>query len=108
MSDDIRIGIIGIGQIGKHHLETYQKVPGARVVALADINAPELARVAAAHGIKDTYADFRKLLAREDIQAVDVCLHNNLHMPVTKAALEAGKHVYCEKPMAVHIGMPRP
>jgi predicted dehydrogenase len=100
MNDEIRIGIIGIGQIGKRHLETYQKVPAARVVALADVNAPELARVAEAHGIKETYTDFRKLIARDDIQAVDVCLHNNLHMPVTVAALEADKHVYCEKPMA--------
>jgi len=47
-----------------------------------------------------TYTDFRELLKRDDIEAVDVCLHNNLHMPVTVAALQAGKHVYCEKPMA--------
>jgi len=39
-------------------------------------------------------------LKRDDLEAVDVCLHNNLHMPVTVAAFEAGKHVYCEKPMA--------
>ena len=50
--------------------------------------------------IPNVYTDFRELLKRDDIEAVDVCLHNNLHMPVTVAALEAGKHVYCEKPMA--------
>jgi predicted dehydrogenase len=100
MDDEIRIGIIGIGQIGSKHLFTYEQIPGARVVALADVNAPELSRVAAAHGIKDFYTDFRSLIARDDVQAVDVCLHNNLHMPVTVAALAAGKHVYCEKPMA--------
>jgi predicted dehydrogenase len=52
------------------------------------------------YDIPNLYTDFRKLLARDDIEAVDVCLHNNLHMPVTVAACEAGKHVYCEKPMA--------
>ena len=100
MDDEIRIGIIGIGQIGSRHLDMYQKIPGARVVALADVNASELSRVAAGHGIEDTCTDFRRLIARDDVQAVDVCLHNNLHMPVSVAALEAGKHVYCEKPMA--------
>ena len=96
----IRVGVIGVGQIGKGHLELYRKVDGVEVVAIADIDEQELAQVAHQHGISDTYKDFRALLKREDIEAVDVCLHNNLHMPVTVAALEAGKHVYCEKPMA--------
>jgi predicted dehydrogenase len=97
---DIRIGIIGVGMIGKQHIAAYHKIPGARVAALCDIDAPELARVAAEAGIPDTYADFRKLLARSDIDAVDVCVHNNYHAPITIAALQAGKHVYCEKPIA--------
>ena len=100
MAEEVRIGVIGVGQIGKFHLENYRKIPQARVVALADLNAQELARVASANGVTDTYTDFRKLLDRKDIQAVDVCLHNNFHMPVSVAALNAGKHVYCEKPMA--------
>ncbi len=98
--DPVRIGVIGVGQIAKHHLEAYSHIEGAQVVAAADINGEELARVAERFGIERTYNSFRDLLAQEDIQAVDVCLHNNLHAPVTIAALEAGKHVYCEKPMA--------
>jgi predicted dehydrogenase len=98
--DKIRLGIVGVGQIGKHHLETYSKLSGAEMVAACDIDGPELDRVARLHNIRHLYADFRKLLERDDIQAVDVCLHNNLHAPVTIAALKAGKHVYCEKPMA--------
>jgi predicted dehydrogenase len=100
MTDKIRIGCIGVGQIGKHHLENYSKIQGAELVALADINETELNRVGDLTGIPNRYTDFKKMLERDDIQAVDVCLHNNLHMPVTVAALEAGKHVYCEKPMA--------
>jgi len=98
--DKVRIGVIGVGQIGKAHLRNYQKIDGAQVVAIADIDRAEAARVSEAFDIPSVYAGFRELLARDDVQAVDVCLHNNLHMPVTVAALEAGKHVYCEKPMA--------
>jgi predicted dehydrogenase len=98
--EDIRIGIIGVGQIGKKHVERYQKVPGARIVALADIDEAEGRRVAERFNVPNVYTDFRKLLARDDVDAVDVALHNNLHAPVTVLALGAGKHVYCEKPMA--------
>jgi len=96
----IRIGMIGIGQIGKIHLQHYAQIPGAEIVAAADINDAELQRVAQQYNIPFTTTDFRQLLERDDIDAIDVCLHNNLHAPVTIAALEAGKHVYCEKPMA--------
>jgi predicted dehydrogenase len=98
--DKIRLGIIGVGQIGKRHVNTYRQIAGAEIVAVADINEAEAGRVAAQAGIPHVYSDFRKLLARDEIEAVDVCLHNNFHQPVTVAALEAGKHVYCEKPMA--------
>ena len=96
----IHIGVIGVGQIGKHHLERYKKVDGAQVVAIADINQTELMRVSKVFNIPHAYTNFRELLQRDEIEAVDVCLHNNLHMPATVAALEAGKHVYFEKPMA--------
>ena len=98
--EPVRLGIIGVGQIGKSHLNQYAKIPGAQMVAAADVDEAELKRVAEQFQIPHTYTDFRKLLKRDDIQAVDVCLHNNLHSPVTVAALEAGKDVYCEKPMA--------
>lgn len=96
----VRIGVIGVGIIGKSHIRQYAGIPGAQVVAVADINEEEANRVAAEHDIPQVYRDFRKLLERDDIDAVDVCLHNNLHAPVTVAALRAGKHVYCEKPIA--------
>jgi predicted dehydrogenase len=96
----VRIGVIGVGQIGKHHLNNYQKIEDAGIVAIADIDEAEANRVSGLFDIPHVYTDFRELLKRDDIVAVDVCVHNNLHMPVTVAALQAGKHVYCEKPMA--------
>jgi predicted dehydrogenase len=100
MTEKIRIGCIGVGQIGKHHLDNYSKIDNAELVAIADIDEAELNRVGKYFSIPDRYTDFKQMLSRDDIDAVDVCLHNNLHMPVTVAALKAGKHVYCEKPMA--------
>jgi len=98
--EKIRVGIIGVGLIGKQHLENYERIDGVDVIAAADIDEAELNRVAERFGIPHTYTDFRQLLARDDIDAVDVCLHNNFHAPVTIEALRAGKHVYCEKPIA--------
>jgi predicted dehydrogenase len=96
----VRVGMIGVGQIGKAHIERYQKISDAEIVAIADINQKECKRVSELYKIPDIYSDFRELLERKDIEAVDICLHNNFHMPITVAALEAGKHVFCEKPMA--------
>ncbi len=96
----VRVGIIGTGQIGKIHIDRYQKVAGAQIAAVADVDEGEAKRVAAKFEIPAVYTDFRELLKRDDIEAVDVCVHNNLHRPIAEAAFEAGKHVYCEKPMA--------
>ncbi len=96
----IRMGLIGAGQRAQQHLENYQQIPGAEIVAIADINEPLAQRVAAQFKIPSVYTDYHDLLQRDDLEAVDICLHNNLHRPAAVAAMEAGKHVYCEKPMA--------
>ncbi len=100
MAKKINIGFIGVGQIAQNHLRTYQGIADANVVAATDINEKLLAKVAGEFDIPHTYTDFRQMLQQADIQAVDVCLHNNLHMPVTVECLRAGKDVYCEKPLA--------
>jgi len=96
----VRIGMIGVGQIGCIHLDNYSKIPGVEVVAASDVNATQLKHVAERYQIPHTYERFQDLLGRDDLDAVDVCLHNNFHAPVTVAAFEAGKEVYCEKPIA--------
>mgnify|MGYP001159208532 CR=1 FL=1 len=100
MTTPVRIGIIGVGQIGKMHLDRYQAIPGAEIVAVCDVNDAEARRVGEAYHVPHVYDDFRKLLERDDLDAVDVCLHNNYHAPATIEALRSGKHVYCEKPIA--------
>lgn len=96
----LRVGIIGTGQIGKVHAQRYSNIPDAELVGVCDIRLDEATRVAAQYNVPFITPDYHALLARDDIDAVDVCLHNRLHMPVTIDALEAGKHVYCEKPMS--------
>jgi predicted dehydrogenase len=100
MADKVRVGIIGVGQIGKAHVRNYQQIPEAEIVAVADILEDEARRVAKQYDIPHVYTDYHELLQRDDIESVDVCLHNRLHRPVTVDALEAGKNVYCEKPMS--------
>lgn len=100
MADRVRVGVIGAGQIGTRHLENYQAIPEAEVVAVADLFPRKIEAARERFGVKDGYADFRELLERSDVDAVDVCVHNNKHAPIAIAALAAGKHVYCEKPMA--------
>jgi len=100
LADKLKIGVIGVGQdFGMYHLEYYQKLP-VEIVAIADVNDESLKRAEETFGIKRTFNDFRELLKIDEIDAVDVCYHTNFHAPVTIAALEAGKHVFCTKPIA--------
>jgi predicted dehydrogenase len=100
MADVIRVGIIGAGQIATHHMNQYKGMPQVRMAAVSDLFPEKIKRAQDNFGIPHGYADFRELLKRDDLDAVDVCVHNNKHAPIAIAALAAGKHVYCEKPMA--------
>lgn len=95
-----RIGIVGTGQIAQAHLRQWADIDEVEVVAACDVDETSLAKTCAQFGIGESTTDFRTLLKRDDLDAVDVCLHNNLHAPMTIEALRAGKHVYCEKPIA--------
>jgi predicted dehydrogenase len=101
-TDKVRIGVIGVG-IGQAHLKGYAQVPQAQVVALCDINEERARQVARDCSVPDAdiLTDYRALLDRSDIDAVSVCLPNVLHRPVAVDALQAGKHVICEKPLSI-------
>ena len=101
MSDRIRIGFIGAGQIARQHLTRYATMAAdVQVIAVADVHEPTARSAAEQFGIAHVFTDFRELLKRDDVDAIDVCVHNNLHRPATEAVLRAGKHAFCEKPMA--------
>ena len=93
MSDKVRIGIIGVGTIGSVHANNYAKVENAEVVALCDILPDRLAEKAKAHNVAKTYADYNELLADPEIDAVSVCVPNDMHAPIAIAALNAGKQL---------------
>lgn len=95
-----RIGVIGNGIIGESHLKEYAQIPECEVVAICDINEEWLHEIGDKYGIERRFTNIGRLLDCDDIEAVDVCLHNNLHAPVAIEAMQRGKHVYCEKPMS--------
>ena len=97
--DTLRIGIIGCGA-GVFHLRGYESEPRAKVVALAGLDTERCQRLAKQYEIPAIYGDYRELLEVADIDAVSIAVPNHLHMPVAIAALEAGKHVLIEKPLA--------
>ena len=97
----IRIGLIGAGMISQKHLSVYQEIPEAEVIAVCSRTQESAECCAKKWGIPNVYTDIHQLIQQKDIDAVDICLHNHLHAPVSIAALNAGKHVYCEKPLAM-------
>ncbi len=98
---ELSVGIIGTGFIGPVHIQALRRMPFVKVAAIAE-NSEELARSKAeALGIAAYYGDYRKLLADPGIDAVHICSPNFLHYEMAKACLSAGKHVVCEKPLAV-------
>lgn len=101
MGANLRAGVIGVG-VGSSHIIGYQAHPAVEVVAIADLNPQRLAEVGNTYGIADRYTNYLELLQRPDIDVISVALPNALHAPIAQAALEAGKHVLCEKPLALN------
>ena len=98
-SAPLRVGVIGCGA-GMFHLEGYAAEPRAQIVALAGLETDRCQQLAAKYQVPHVYGDYRELLAHPDIEAVSIAAPNFLHLPMTLAALDAGKHVLVEKPLA--------
>lgn len=104
MEKVIKIGIIGCGGIANgKHMPALSKIPGVELVAFCDIAVEKAEQAAKQYGIPGAgvFENYKDLLAIEEIEAVHVCTPNLSHSFITVDALEAGKHVMCEKPMAV-------
>ncbi|MFZ2912780.1 MAG: Gfo/Idh/MocA family oxidoreductase, partial [Rectinemataceae bacterium] len=101
MMKELRVGIIGLGFIGPVHLQALRKMPHLRVVGIADQAGSSIKEKADALGVDAWYENYEDLLARKDLDAVHICSPNHLHAEMVKKALLAGKHVVCEKPLAI-------
>jgi predicted dehydrogenase len=100
----LRAGVVGLGWAGGRHLDGYAALPDVEIVALAGLEEDRLKELGGRFGIPNLYSDYQDLMARDDIDVVSVCTPNHLHAPITIAALESGKHVLCEKPLARDAG----
>ncbi len=100
----LKIGIVGAGNIAVNaHLPAYQEVDNVEIVAIADLNLERAKAAAEAFNIPAFYSSVEEMLQHTELDAVDICTWNNGHAPVCIAAAKAGKHIVCEKPMAMDL-----
>jgi predicted dehydrogenase len=108
----VRIGLIGSGFMGKGHAMAYKLVPSVfedlaampRLRLLADVEPALAERAAADLGFEESTGDWRELVTHPEVDVVDITAPNHLHAEMALAAIAAGKHVYCEKPLALDAG----
>lgn len=103
--DKIKIGIIGVGNISKSHIDGYKKDPRAELYAFCDIDPKRLAMMGKEYEVEKLYTDIDEMLALPELEAVSVCTWNNAHAECAIKAMKAGKHVLCEKPMALNTAL---
>ena len=103
--EKVRIGLIGAGNIAQNaHIPAYLKRDDVELTAVCDLNENRARQVAEKYGIKHVAKTIDELVALPDVDAVSICTWNNAHAYAAIAAANAGKHVLCEKPMAMNPG----
>ena len=95
----LNVAVLGMGRMGRLHAAAYARMPFINLKAICDANEERLAGFCREFDAKG-YADFNELLEDDDIDAVSVCLPDNMHAAPVLKALEKGKHILCEKPLA--------
>jgi myo-inositol 2-dehydrogenase / D-chiro-inositol 1-dehydrogenase len=102
--NDLRFGVIGAGRIGKIHAGNLaNRIPGAQVAAIADVDLKTAQELAARLHIPGTMDDYRAILADPAIEAVAICSSTDTHANIIVEAAQAGKHIFCEKPIAYDL-----
>jgi predicted dehydrogenase len=96
----IKVGVAGLGFIGPAHVEALRRLPDVEVVAISDFDEALAKSKGDSLGIEKAYGDFNQLLNDPEVEVVHICTPNFLHYPMAKTALQAGKHVICEKPLS--------
>jgi predicted dehydrogenase len=100
MSQSLKVAVVGVGGIARVHMPGWAASENTEVVAGCDVNEEILQRWGKEHGIDNLVTDVADLLRDPDIDIIDICTPNNYHAPISIAAMDAGKHVLCEKPLA--------
>lgn len=95
----LKVGVIGAGSISQYHMEGYVSNSEVELVAICDLNEQRAREKADKYGASLVYTDYKELLANPDIDAVSICTWNNTHAMISIDAIQAGKHVLCEKPL---------
>ena len=98
----VKIGIIGVGSISESHIDGYKKLPNVELYAFCDINKERLEEKGKKYGVTNLFTDVNEMVKLEGLDAVSVCVWNCSHYDCTMAALKAGLHVLCEKPLAMN------
>jgi predicted dehydrogenase len=100
----LRVGVLGCGPIAQAaHFESCTKARNAELYAICEVAPDLLSRMAATHAPARTFADYDAMLADPEVEAVVVATSDAFHVPAARRALEAGKHVLCEKPLATSV-----
>ena len=104
MTQNLRFGVIGAGRIGKLHAENLAtRIPGVEIAAIADVNLVAARELANRLHISSSYDDYHIMLADPTIKAVAICSSTNTHADIMTEAAQAGKHIFCEKPIALDL-----
>lgn len=100
----VRVGVIGAGRIGKIHAENLAtRVPGAEVAAIADVNLVAAQELAEKIHIANAWSDYKKIMEDKSIDAVAICSSTDTHASLMIEAAQAGKHIFCEKPISQNL-----
>jgi len=100
----VNVGIVGLGLAGYQlHAKAYAQIPTANIHSLCTRDPSKLERIAGELGVRKTYTDYDEFLQDDDLQAVSICVTDPLHFDFARKAVEAGKHVMCEKPLGTSL-----
>ena len=97
----VGFGLVGYGAWGNHHARVIEEWPTARLVAVAETDETRRAEAVTKYPQAAVVSDYHEMLVRADVEAVSVVLPSHLHLEVGRATLQAGKHLFMEKPMAL-------
>jgi myo-inositol 2-dehydrogenase/D-chiro-inositol 1-dehydrogenase len=100
----VNFAVVGVGRIGKVHIGNLAyRMPDAEIVSVSDVFEDELSKVAKQFNVAKAETDYRKIVKDDNVDAVVICSPTDTHAEVIKEAAEAGKHIFCEKPIDLSI-----